>query len=243
MAVFADPYDTYKKRLEKRLTREAEERANAGLKKLKKDERDKDRTTCVFLSFLSLPRRRAKLTPPSPWLEQMVRHGFGKGEGGRRHRGAGGQSGWGGQVSGYDAGVGGWRGSGSGQEEVGGGFEWGDDGWWRRGEEEEEGWVWGFLGVVGGQCLSSCDTSLSPRAGLDETGIWCRRRTQLLGVPEVEVSRLSFGLPCSLVARFLPTACSSPTRPAANPPFTTSDRSSLPRSASSSLRLLRCPSA
>ncbi|ORY78083.1 cyclophilin-like domain-containing protein [Leucosporidium creatinivorum] len=45
VAVFADPYDTYKKRLEKRLTREAEERANAGLKKLKKEERDKDRTT------------------------------------------------------------------------------------------------------------------------------------------------------------------------------------------------------
>lgn len=45
VAVFADPYETYKQRLEKRLTREADERANAGLKKLKKEEREKDRTT------------------------------------------------------------------------------------------------------------------------------------------------------------------------------------------------------
>ena len=45
VAVFGDPYDTYKKRLEKRLTREAEARAAAGQKAIAKEAREKDRTT------------------------------------------------------------------------------------------------------------------------------------------------------------------------------------------------------
>lgn len=54
VAIFADPYDAYKKKLEKRIVREQEEREGAGLKAAKKAERDKDRTTCVcFLCGLS----------------------------------------------------------------------------------------------------------------------------------------------------------------------------------------------
>lgn len=45
VAVFTNPFDLYQKKLVKQLEKEAEERAGLGLKALRKEERDKDRTT------------------------------------------------------------------------------------------------------------------------------------------------------------------------------------------------------
>ncbi|KAK4705896.1 peptidyl-prolyl cis-trans isomerase-like 2, partial [Phenoliferia sp. Uapishka_3] len=45
VAIFQDPFDAYRKRLEKRLNREEEERQGAGEKARKKAEREQDRTT------------------------------------------------------------------------------------------------------------------------------------------------------------------------------------------------------
>ncbi|KAM0750840.1 cyclophilin-like protein [Meredithblackwellia eburnea MCA 4105] len=45
VAIFQDPFDAYRKRLEKRLLREEEERQGAGERQRKKEEREKDRTT------------------------------------------------------------------------------------------------------------------------------------------------------------------------------------------------------
>ena len=45
VAIFQNPFDEYRKRLEKRLNREEEERQGAGEKARKKAERDADRTT------------------------------------------------------------------------------------------------------------------------------------------------------------------------------------------------------
>lgn len=46
--VFADPFEQYKVRLGKRLAREQNEREGAGEKQRRKEERDKDRTTCAI---------------------------------------------------------------------------------------------------------------------------------------------------------------------------------------------------
>lgn len=65
VAVFTDPFETYKQRLAKRLAREAEERAGAGKKAKAKEERDKDRTTYVVLLLIRFWRRVALLTTRS----------------------------------------------------------------------------------------------------------------------------------------------------------------------------------
>lgn len=84
--VFGDPFDEYKKRLEKRLRREQEEREGRGERERRREERAKDRTTCVsfFFSFssgspsLSLCAPLCAATrlrrPTRALLSQLVRH-------------------------------------------------------------------------------------------------------------------------------------------------------------------------
>lgn len=129
VAIFADPYDAYKKKLEKRIVREQEEREGAGIKAAKKAERDGDRTTCASL------RGGCNDADWRFWGEQVVRNRLE--QAGADGVGAGGRDGGGsGQVP--------WSGDDGGTEEKGG-----TCGSWNPEEEAEgRGRVRRVLGLV-----------------------------------------------------------------------------------------------
>mgnify|MGYP002477627257 CR=1 FL=1 len=75
--VFGDPFDEYKKRLDKRLKREEDERLGRGEKERRREERAKDRTTCVGSLSLSLSRSSPRLLEQVLTLLSHARSWFG----------------------------------------------------------------------------------------------------------------------------------------------------------------------